>query len=66
MLAYILIGLAIVFVILYLRSYLNKDKSTGAIKNNETVLKEKVNYGRLRIFFGSQTGTAAKLAEQLG
>lgn len=69
MIPYIFLGLAIVFAVIY---FLTKDKKEpikvqAAPKIEEKIeTKEKVNYGQICIFYGSQTGTAAKLAEQLG
>jgi hypothetical protein len=61
MLPYIFIGLALVFIVLYFIT--RKTTGSSAIEENRQLGKpERINYGPLRIFYGSQTGTAAKLA----
>jgi sulfite reductase alpha subunit-like flavoprotein len=64
MLAYIFIALAVVFLVVYL---LRKDPAPDQSSPAKPAppQQEVVELGRVRIYFGSQTGTAAKLAEQL-
>lgn len=66
MLAYIFLGLSVVFAVLYFLTRKEvKQSVTNTVEKVKQEQKEKINYGPLRIFFGSQTGTAAKLSEQL-
>jgi sulfite reductase alpha subunit-like flavoprotein len=67
MLAYIFIGLAVLFVAVYLvtRKKVTKDVAVKVEQKREEKVQEKVSYGEVTIFYGSQTGTSAKLSEQL-
>ena len=65
MIPYIFLGLAVVFVVVYFLTKGKKEpvKLENAPKIEEKMeTKEKVNYGEICIFYGTQTGTAAKLA----
>ena len=64
MLPYIFIGLAALFFIIY---FVTKRPVPPAADKSKSNLKTesppaKINYGRIRIFYGSQTGTAAKIS----
>ena len=62
MIAYFLIILSFIFLALYLKS---KQALPPPQPKIEEKRQERVSYGSLRIFYGTQTGTAAKLSEQL-
>ena len=69
MLPYVFVGIGVVLLIVYffLRPSSGKNIVEAPVKFEKKAEKvEKVNYGEVCIFFGSQTGTAAKLSEQLG
>ena len=65
MIPYIFLAFAVVFAVVY---FLTKGKKEvvkpqeGPKIEEKMVTKEKINYGEICIFYGSQTGTAAKLA----
>lgn len=71
MLAYLAIALALGFLALYLlkRNTTQPFTQPQPLKPSESAPKakneEKPAFGRVRIYFGTQTGTAAKLSEQL-
>jgi sulfite reductase alpha subunit-like flavoprotein len=66
MLAFVFIGLAVIFLTAYFVTRKRVTPSEPVPESKEQNTKtEKINYGPLHIFYGSQTGTAAKLSEQL-
>jgi len=66
MLPYVFIALALLFLVLYLTKRAPDPQQQPVAKSKQPVsvdsAEEKVPLGRVRIYFGSQTGTAAKLA----
>ena len=69
MLPYVFIGLGVILLIIYHfmkpSSTVKKNVEAPAEVEKKVEKAEKINYGEVSIFFGSQTGTAAKLSEQL-
>jgi sulfite reductase alpha subunit-like flavoprotein len=66
MLAYISIGLALLFLAIYLiRKPQPSPQPVKPVSDHPPQKEEPVHLGRIRIYFGSQTGAAAKLSEQL-
>lgn len=66
MLAYIFLALSVILAIFYFVTRKQTIPKERVVEEKGKEEKpEKINYGPLRIFFGSQTGTAAKLSEQL-
>ena len=67
MLSWIVVGLAVLALLAYL---FGKKKTVSVPVKEEVVVaappprKQSISYGTLNIFFASQTGTAAKLADQ--
>lgn len=65
MLAYLFLGLAVVFMTAYFVTRKKAAAASTAHSAKDIAKPHKINYGPIRIFYGSQTGTAAKLSEQL-
>lgn len=66
MIELILIGvsliLLVIFVVMKMKSNKNIGKKEVIKEDSEVKVTKPIELGRLRIYFGSQTGTAAKLS----
>ena len=69
MIPYVVIGIGLILLVVYF--FMKKGSEPVKIEEAQTKLEkkdekvQKVNYGEVQILFASQTGTAAKLSEQL-
>ena len=62
MIILILIGGAFVFLTLFLFSLRQKEIKKESIVEEKIVEPAKPTYGKIQVFYGTQTGTAAKMA----
>lgn len=65
MLAYISIAIGAIFLVLFLINRKPTSPQPSRTAEAPPKVEQKETFGRIRIYYGTQTGTAAKLAEQL-